>query len=229
MQQLSAIAQSRTQLSGRCGSRASIASGETRSRLEMDSEDDAFCYPGLCAMVVVGGATVDFVRRSATMLIIGIVLVFVGLAYLCWLLFALAVHALPFFVGATAGVAAYHSGSGAIGAILVGAMASSGTLVIGQIAFMMSRSSVIRAAVALLFAMPAAVAGRRGRLSCRTGSCAHCHSRRGLATYTGDHGRDHHCGDGLGAHDTLRSTRCEAGRCCRSDVASSVTSRTTNG
>ena len=48
------------------------------------------------------------------MLIIGIILVFVGLAYLCWLLFALAVHALPFIVGATAGVAAYRSGSGPI-------------------------------------------------------------------------------------------------------------------
>jgi hypothetical protein len=31
------------------------------------------------------------------MIIIGIVLSFVGLAYLCWLLFTLAVHALPFF------------------------------------------------------------------------------------------------------------------------------------
>jgi hypothetical protein len=49
-------------------------------------------------MVAVGGATVDFARRSATMLIIGIILVFVGLAYFCWLLFALAVYALPFFV-----------------------------------------------------------------------------------------------------------------------------------
>ena len=31
------------------------------------------------------------------MIIIGILLGFVGLAYLCWLLFALAVHALPLF------------------------------------------------------------------------------------------------------------------------------------
>src|SRR6267142_3766620 len=38
-----------------------------------------------------------FARRSTTMLIIGIVLAFVALAYLCWLLFALAVYALPFF------------------------------------------------------------------------------------------------------------------------------------
>jgi hypothetical protein len=115
-------------------------------------------------MVVVGGATVDLCTETATMLIIGIILVFVGLAYLCWLLFALAVHALPFFIGATTGVAAYQSGSGPIGAILVGAMASSVTLVIGQIAFSMSRSSVIRAAVALLFAIPAAMAGYHATL-----------------------------------------------------------------
>lgn len=98
------------------------------------------------------------------MLIIGIILVFVGLAYLCWLLFALAVYALPFFVGATAGLAAYHSGSGPIGAILVGAIASSVILVVGQIAFMGSRSFVTRAAVALLFATPAAVAGYHAAL-----------------------------------------------------------------
>ena len=48
-------------------------------------------------MVVVGGATVDFARRSPAMIIIGIVLAFIGLAYLCWLLFALAIYALPFF------------------------------------------------------------------------------------------------------------------------------------
>jgi hypothetical protein len=46
------------------------------------------------------------------MLIIGTILAFVALAYLCWLLFALAVYALPFFAGLSAGLAAYHSGSG---------------------------------------------------------------------------------------------------------------------
>ena len=48
-------------------------------------------------VVVVGGATVKFARRPTTMIIIGIVLAFVGLVYLCWLLFALAVYALPLF------------------------------------------------------------------------------------------------------------------------------------
>ena len=49
------------------------------------------------AVVVVEGATVDFARRPTTMIIIGIVLALVGLAYLCWLVFALAVYALPLF------------------------------------------------------------------------------------------------------------------------------------
>jgi hypothetical protein len=98
------------------------------------------------------------------MIIIGIVLSFVGLAYLCWLLFALAVYALPFFAGLTVGLAAYHSGSGPFGAIIVGAIASSVTLIVGQIAFTTLRSPVIRAAVALLFAVPAAVAGYHAAL-----------------------------------------------------------------
>lgn len=93
------------------------------------------------------------------MIIIGIVLALVGLAYLCWLLFALAGYALPLFAGVTAGFATYHSGSGPIGAIIVGLIASSITLIVGQIAFMTLRSPLIRAVIALLFAVPAAVAG----------------------------------------------------------------------
>ena len=93
------------------------------------------------------------------MIIIGIVLSFVALAYLCWLLFALAVHAPPFFAGVTVGLAAYHSGSGPVAAIIVSAIASSVVLVLGQVAFTTLRSSLVRTALALLFAMPAAVAG----------------------------------------------------------------------
>ena len=48
---------------------------------------------------------------------------------------------------------------GPIGAIIVGAIASSITLIAGQIAFTTLRSPLIRAAIALLFAVPAAVAG----------------------------------------------------------------------
>ena len=98
------------------------------------------------------------------MVIIGLILGFVGLAYLCWLLFALAVCALPLFAAVAVGLAAYHSGSGPIGAILVGAIAGSITLVAGQIAFTTLRSPLIRGAIAFLFALPAAVAGYHAAL-----------------------------------------------------------------
>ncbi len=98
------------------------------------------------------------------MLIIGIILGFAGLGYLCWLLFALAVYALPFFAGVSAGLAAFHSGSGPVGAIVVGFNAGVVTLVVGQIAFAAVRSPLMRAAIALLFAAPAAVAGYHATL-----------------------------------------------------------------
>lgn len=98
------------------------------------------------------------------MIIIGIILSFVGLAYLCWLLFALAVYALPLFAGVTIGLAAYHSGSGPIAAIIVGVIASSITVVVGQIAYTMLQSPPIRVAIALLFAVLAAVAGYHAAL-----------------------------------------------------------------
>jgi hypothetical protein len=93
------------------------------------------------------------------MIIIGIVLTFVTLAYLYWLLFALAVHALPFFAGVTVRLAAYHSGLGPVAAIIIGAIAGSVVLVLGQVAFTRLRSTLMRAALALLFAVPATVAG----------------------------------------------------------------------
>ena len=109
--------------------------------------------------MVVVEAQPSICTERTTMIIIGIVLSFVGFAYLCWLLFALAVHALPFFAGVTIGLAAYHGGSGPVAAIIVGAIAGGGVLVLGQVAFTTLRSSLMRAALALLFAVPATVAG----------------------------------------------------------------------
>ena len=93
------------------------------------------------------------------MIVIGIILSFISLGFLCWLLFALAVQALPVFAAFAAGLAAYHSGSGEIGAFLVGLIAGALTLAAGQIAVASFRSPVIRAAIALVFAVPAAMAG----------------------------------------------------------------------
>jgi hypothetical protein len=63
------------------------------------------------AVVVVEGATpATAVTGAITMIVVGILFNVVGLGVICWALFALAIHALPFFVGLTAG--SIHFGLG---------------------------------------------------------------------------------------------------------------------
>ena len=57
------------------------------------------------------------------MLIIGSFSACSAIGLLCWLIFTLAVYAMPFFVGLTAGLAAFHGGAGVIGALVVGLIA----------------------------------------------------------------------------------------------------------
>jgi hypothetical protein len=90
------------------------------------------------------------------MLVLGIIL---GAGFLCWLLFSLVVYALPFFAGMTAGLAAYHSGAGLVGALFVGFAGGAVTLVAAQAAFALVKSPVLRGAIALVFATPAVIAG----------------------------------------------------------------------
>lgn len=82
-----------------------------------------------------------------------------GIGFLCWLLFTLAVYALPFFVGVTAGMWTFGTGAGPLGAFVVGIAAAGATLAVGQITFTFVRPVWARLAVALLFAAPASVAG----------------------------------------------------------------------
>lgn len=98
-------------------------------------------------------------------MIIGIIFSVFGIGFFCWLLFTLAVYALPFFATVTAGLAAFHSGAGVIGAIVVGIVAGAVTLGAGQLAVIVAGSPLIRAAIALLFATPAAVAGYHAALA----------------------------------------------------------------
>jgi hypothetical protein len=92
---------------------------------------------------------------------IGIVLSVFGLGFFCWLLFTLAVYALPFLVGLTMGLAAFHSGSGFLGALVVGLLVGVTTLVLGQIVFVTVQTPVIRLLIGLIYAVPATVAGHR--------------------------------------------------------------------
>jgi hypothetical protein len=93
------------------------------------------------------------------MVAIGAVLGILGLGVACWLLFSLAVYALPFFVGLTAAFAALQSGSGVVLAFVVGCIAAALTLTLGRIAFAVARPTWARLAIALIYAGPAAYAG----------------------------------------------------------------------
>jgi hypothetical protein len=92
------------------------------------------------------------------MLALGLFLNTVGIGLFCWLIFTLAVYALPFFVAVNAGMLAFH-GAGVVGASIVGIAAGAVTLAVGQTAFSIGRSLIMRAAIAAVFAIPAAVAG----------------------------------------------------------------------
>jgi hypothetical protein len=88
-----------------------------------------------------------------------IILSVFGLGAICWLLFSLAVYALPFLAGLSVGLAAFHSGSGFLGALVVGIVVGVTTLVLGQIVFATVRTPLIRLLIGLIYAVPAAVAG----------------------------------------------------------------------
>lgn len=87
------------------------------------------------------------------------VLSIIGLGIICWVLFTLAVYALPFFVAITAGHYAYTTDVGLVGAIAAAFFASAATLILGQIAFATIRSTPIRLALGALYALPAGIAG----------------------------------------------------------------------
>jgi hypothetical protein len=96
---------------------------------------------------------------ATTMLALGLLLNTVGIGLFCWLIFTLAVYALPLFVAVSACMMAYDSGAGILGAPLVGIVAGGVTLAIGQTAFAIARFPILRAAIVGVYAVPAAVAG----------------------------------------------------------------------
>ena len=87
------------------------------------------------------------------------ILSLLGLGVICWVLFSLAVYALPFFVAVTVGHALYTSEVSLIGAIAAAFIAGAATLILGQIAFATIRSMPIRLALGALYALPAGIAG----------------------------------------------------------------------
>ena len=82
-----------------------------------------------------------------------------ALLLMCWILFTLAIYALPFFVAVSAGMFAYQTGAGAIGAGMVALLMGVVSLVLGQTLFAAARSPALRMTIAAAYAAPAAFAG----------------------------------------------------------------------
>lgn len=98
------------------------------------------------------------------MIALGILASVAGIGFFCWILFTLAVYALPFFAGVTVGLWAYDTGAGPIGGVLIGAFAAGVTWGAAQVIFTSARSVWIRLVVTFAFAVPAAVAGYHATL-----------------------------------------------------------------
>lgn len=98
------------------------------------------------------------------MIIIAILISLAGIAALCWLLFNLAVFALPFFAGIAVGTWAYQTGAGIPGAIIIGAIAAALTFGIFQLLLLVARPAWIKLLVVLAFVAPAVLAGYHATL-----------------------------------------------------------------
>lgn len=81
------------------------------------------------------------------------------IAIFCVVAYTLAIYALPFMLGVAAAQFAYQTGSGFIGAGLVGLVAAGAAFGILALLFDTLRPPILRLIVALIFAVPAAVAG----------------------------------------------------------------------
>ena len=93
------------------------------------------------------------------MIILAILASLAAIGLLCWLLFTLAVLALPAFVGVTAGAWAHGMGAGIPGAILIGTVAGAMTLAAGHLLITLARPTWLKLIMAAAFVAPAAIAG----------------------------------------------------------------------
>lgn len=86
-------------------------------------------------------------------------LVLCAIGLFCWLLFTLAVFALPTVAGVYAGIWAFHTGAGGLGAILVGLAVAGATFGIGQLLLVVVPWTWAKLLIVATYTAPAVVAG----------------------------------------------------------------------
>ncbi|MCW1933696.1 hypothetical protein [Pararhodobacter zhoushanensis] len=97
-----------------------------------------------------------------------------GLGALCWILFNLAVYALPFAIGLTSGMYLYETGQGVFLSIIAGLFIGGFIAALGEFAFDRIRSVPLKLAIGQIYAVPAGIAG--------------FHAAKGLAEFGGSSG-----------------------------------------
>lgn len=110
-------------------------------------------------VVVVEGATVHSMYGDTTMIVLGILVSIAAIGTMCWLLFSLAVYALPVFIGLNAGIWASGAGVSWLGSVICGLVAAGLTLAVGQVLLMLNRSIWVWLVIVLAFVAPAGLAG----------------------------------------------------------------------
>ncbi len=83
----------------------------------------------------------------------------VALLAFCALLYFCAVYIVPFAVGVWIAFWAIHAGSGEIGGFAIGAVAGVALFLTGRVTFQTSQSPTVRWLIAMVFGVPAAIAG----------------------------------------------------------------------
>ena len=93
------------------------------------------------------------------MIAIGVICSIIGLGTLCWLLFTFATLAFPLFAAVSVGIWLSTNGMDSLAAVVLGAIAGTVTLGIGQLVFVMARPTWLRLLVGVVYVVPAGVAG----------------------------------------------------------------------
>ena len=92
-------------------------------------------------------------------MVLGIILSLLGLGFMIAIMFQIAIFALPLSAALAAGQLADETGAGVPGTIAVALVAGVAVFAAAQVMLAVTRSTLVRMAVALAFATPAAVAG----------------------------------------------------------------------
>jgi len=82
-----------------------------------------------------------------------------SLGALCWIVFNLAVYALPFAIGLTSGVYLYEAGLGVFLSLIAGLFVGGLLVALGEVTFERIRSTPLKIAIGLIYAIPAGIAG----------------------------------------------------------------------